>query len=157
MSELEVRIVMLEPMHVASVHGFGESPEEKAWDKLMAWAKTKGLVNDLETHRIFGFNNPDPSPASPNYGYEFWMVVGPEVEPEGKVRIKEFAGGLYAVARCEVGGEPWETIPATWRRLGAWVEDSKYRWASHQWLEEHIGDVDRPEGLVLDLYFPIAK
>ena len=32
MSDLEVRIVKLEPMRVVSFLGFGESPEELAWE-----------------------------------------------------------------------------------------------------------------------------
>ena len=66
MSELDVRIVELEPMRVASFHAFGESPELKASKKLVDWAKPKGLLDAKGTHRIFGFNNPDPSPGSPN-------------------------------------------------------------------------------------------
>jgi AraC family transcriptional regulator len=115
----------------------------------------KGLLDDRETHRIFGFNNPDPSPGSPNYGYEFWIVIGPEVEAEGEVKIKEIPGGLYAVTRCEVRGDAYEIIPGTWKRLAEWCEDSKYRCAFHQWLEEHImGDTSVFD---LDLYLPIAE
>ena len=153
MSELEVRIIKLEPMRMASAHAYSSTPEHDALNKLIAWAKPKGLFDDPEQHRIFGFNNPDPSPGSPNYGYEFWISVGPEVEPEGEVEIKEFAGGLYAVTRCK----GVENIGQTWKQLASWVEDSKYRWAPHQWLEEHISGVDSPEGLVLDLCFPIAE
>ena len=159
MSDLEVKIVKLEPMHVASAHGFGESPEGDAWEKLFAWAKPKGLFDHPEQHRIFGFNNPDPTPGSPNYGYEFWIVVGPDVEPEGAVKVKEFSGGLYAVTRCEVpAGGAYDAIPATWQRLVAWCEDSKYRTATHQWLEEHLTPMDTPlEDFVLDLYAPITE
>ena len=64
MSELDVRIVKLEPMRVASAHALGESPEHDAIEKLIAWAKPKGLLEDPEKHRVFGFNNPDPSPGS---------------------------------------------------------------------------------------------
>ena len=59
MSGLEVRIITLEPMRVASVHAFGASPEEKAFSKLIAWARPRGLTEDPKTHRVFGFNNPD--------------------------------------------------------------------------------------------------
>ena len=153
MGELQVRIVALEPMRVASAHALSASPEEDAYAKLIAWARPKGLTDDLETHRIFGFNNPDPSPGSPNYGYEFWIVVGPEVEPEGEIKVKEFPGGRYAVTRCT----GVESIGPTWKKLNTWLEDSKYEFSHHQWLEEHIGDVDvPPDELVLDLYMPIA-
>ena len=156
MSELEVRIVRLEPKRVASVHAFGESPEHAAWDKLIAWAKAKSLLEEPIEYRIFGFNNPDPSPGSPNYGYEFWITVGPDVEPGGEATIKEFSGGLYAVTRCK--GAP--NIGKTWHQLGTWCENSKYQYASHQWLEEHMAPPavtpHNDEGLVLDLYLPLA-
>ncbi len=155
MSELEVRIVRLEPMRVAAVRGFGASPEHLAWEKMAAWARPKGLLKDVERHRIFGFNNPDPSPGSPNYGYEFWIMVGDEVQPEGEVEIKHFDGGLYAVTRSQ----GVENITPTWKRLVAWLEDSPHKRACHQWLEEHLGPVDTPieeSELILDLYAPIA-
>jgi AraC family transcriptional regulator len=160
MNELEVRIVKLEPMRVASAHAYSEGPEQDALEKLVAWAKPKGLLENPEKHRVFGFNNPDPSPGSPNYGYEFWITidstVGSDAEPEGEIKMKEFPGGLYAVARCEVK-EPWKDIQATWKRLVAWRENSQYQGANHQWLEEHLGPLESSEEFVLDLYLPIAE
>ena len=62
MSELDVRIIKLEPMRVASLYGFGEQPETEAWEKLVAWGEPKGYLDEHKKHRtrIFGFNNPDP-------------------------------------------------------------------------------------------------
>ena len=86
MDQPDFRIVQLEPLRVASAHGFGEGPETLAWDKLTAWARERGLWQDGTSRRFFGFNNPDPSPGSPNYGYETWMTVGSEVELGGRHR-----------------------------------------------------------------------
>jgi DNA gyrase inhibitor GyrI len=81
------------------------------------------------------------------------MAVGPDVEPEGDIRIVEFSGGRYAVTRCE--GLP--TIGDTWKRLAGWLEDSEYTHAHHQWLEEVITPPRTPpDEMVLDLYIPIA-
>jgi DNA gyrase inhibitor GyrI len=164
MSELEVRIVKLEPMRVASVWGFGESPEGEAWGKLEAWARPKGLLDDPEKHAIFGFDNPTHSAGSPNYGYEVWIEVGPDVEPEGETRILNFKGGLYAVTRCEVPKGQYDVIGATWKKLATWREDSKYKCASHQWLEKSIlipqwREKSMLPGIefVMDLYLPIAE
>lgn len=157
MSELDVRIVKLEPMRVASAHAHSASPEQDAMEKLIAWAKPKGLLDDQETHRVFGFNNPDPSPGSPNYGYEFWIMIGPDVEPAGEIKVKEFAGGLYAVTRCEVSGDAYEVIPATWKQLVIWLENSKYRGGTHQWLEECLSPIGGTEEFILDLYMPIVE
>lgn len=154
MSELAVRIVKLAPLRVVSFHGFGPNPEHLGAEKLAAWAGPRGYLADRAHHRIFGFNNPNPSPGSPNYGYEFWMVVGPEVEPTEEAPVLEFGGGLYAVTRCQGG----ENIGATWAALVRWLTGSSYGHAEHQWLEEHLNpafpaaDAD----LLLDLYAPIA-
>ncbi len=154
MTDLAVRIVKLEPLRVASFHGFGPSPERLAAEKLAAWAGPRGYLADRTHHRIFGFNNPSPSAGSPNYGYEFWIVVGPEVEAAPEVPVLDFAGGLYAVTRCQ----GVENIGPTWGRLVQWLSDSRYGHAGHQWLEEHLNPVfpAADEELLLDLYAPIA-
>ena len=153
MSDLEVRIVQLEPMRVASALGFGTSPEPEAWSKILAFAAAKGI--DTEEARFFGFNNPNPSPGSPNYGYEQWITVGPEVEAEGEITIKEIPARRYAVAHCE----GLSTIGEVWRQLVLWFEDSAYRKPSHwcECLEELLTPPGTPyEEYVFDLYLPIA-
>ena len=158
MSKLDVRIVKLEPIHVVSFLGFGPSPEEQAWDQLTAWAGPRGLLEDPERHRLFGFNNPNPSAGSPNYGYEVWIVIGPdEVDDEEDVEVKDFEGGLYAVTKCPVPKENFEVIGETWKKLAAWREDSQYRHGSHQWLEEHLPADSPGIEIVLDLYLPITE
>lgn len=157
MSDLDIRIVTIEPIRVASVWGFGPSPEEIAWQKLQAWAGSKGLLDRPEKHRIFGFNNPNPSAGSPNYGYELWIEVDSETGPDADVRIEGFQGGAYAVSRCEVPAGDYSIIHRTWKQLAIWRESSRFKGASHQWLEEFI-PVELPGiELVLDLHIPIAE
>ncbi len=152
MQTIEVRIVRLEPMRVVTVHGFGPEPETIAWGKLREWAAAQGI--DLGQQRLFGFNNPDPAPGSPNYGYEQWMTVGPEAQASGDAQIKEVPGGLYAVTRC--AGLP--IIGEVWQSLGRWREGSGYAWGGHQWLEECLTpEASAPEDYVFDLYLPIAE
>ena len=159
MSELDVRVVELEPMRVASFHGYGASPENDAAEKLIAWAKPRGFLDTPGEHRIFGFDNPSPSPGSPNYGYEFWITVGSDIKSDD-VEIRDIPGGLYAVARCEVKNNPYEAIPSMWQRLVAWCEaSSSYECAAIQELEEHIEPIPFgiSDNLTLDLYLPIRK
>jgi len=155
MEEINVRIVKLDKMRAASFFGFGQQPEDEAWRKLEEWAKPKGYLDDLEHHRIFGFNNPSPSPVSPNYGYEFLIAVDPDYEADEGVKIIDFPGGLYAVTNTGKIDDPGESIPAAWKKLSQWRENSKYRMGQHQWLEEHPG----PAGgdWSLDLYIPIVE
>jgi len=157
MEQLEVSIVTLPPMRVACINGFGESPEGQALEKMKAWAKLSNLYG--KPYRLFGFNNPDPTPGSPNYGYDVWLTLDSTVEVKGEARLLEFPGGLYAVTRCEVN-KPWEDIPSTWQKMVKWMETSRFHHGRHQWLEEHIGALEVMEAnqpFALDLYLPIEE
>jgi len=155
MRDLEVRMVELPPMRVASFLGFGPEPERLAWDALLPWARGKGLLEDLDAHPLYGFNNPDPSAGSPNYGYETWIRLDPDTEVEEGVKVIDFPGGTYAVTRCPVPKGDFDVIGTTWKRLVAWREDSQYRCGSHQWLEQSLPDSDPNLEFVLDLYLPV--
>jgi DNA gyrase inhibitor GyrI len=157
MTQIKVEIVRLEAMRVASAYGFGVAPEEMAWRKLAQWARPKGFLDDIPSHPIFGFNNPYPIPHNPRYGYEFWMKVGVDVEPEGDIRIGEFMGGMYAATRCEVQGHPENTIPAGWKELSEWCKENDHPFGPHTALERFHSSPDALSDLVLDLYCPIIS
>ncbi len=157
MSEPLVQIVTLKPMRMASAYGFGDSPEEQAWQRISAWAKPKGFLGDKTAHPMYGFNNPNPSPASAHYGYEIWMKVEPGVEPSGDIRIIEFMGGTYATTRCHAQGDPAKNIPAAWKALVGWCKENNHRFGHHQPLESVVSGQDNPAELILDLYCPIVE
>jgi DNA gyrase inhibitor GyrI len=151
----DVAIVDLPAMRVASAYGFGECPEEQAWNAMQAWAQPKGLLDDLQERHLFGFNNPYPTPASPKYGYEMWLEVGPALEPGDGIRILEFFGGRYAVQRCEVHGHPETAIPAGWQSLAEWCRSHDHQLALHPALERFLSLPSETATLVLQLYCPI--
>lgn len=154
MSEIEVRIVKLEPMRMISAYGFGAEPEGQAWEKIEVFANKHGLLPAEKYPSTFGFNNPNPSKGSPNYGYEIWLPVAQDVEPEGDLRIVDFRGGLYAVTTFK----GLENIGDVWMKLVKWAEGSKYQRAHHQWLEELTTPPGTPpEAYVFNIYLPIAE
>jgi DNA gyrase inhibitor GyrI len=150
-----VQIIRLEAMRVASAYGYGNNPEEIAWGKMAAWAQSKGFLADSTGHPIFGFNNPYPMTGMSRYGYEFWMKVGTEVEPEGDIRINEFLGGTYAVTRCEVRGHPETRVPEAWKTLADWCRQRGRSLGPHHALERFLGSPEDLDSLVLDLFCPI--
>ncbi len=163
MKETKVRIINLEPMRVASVRAISETPEHDAWEKMRAWAEPRGLLEDLEKHPVFGFNNPNPSPGRKEYGYEFWIQVGPDVKLGGEVEIKNFEGGLYAVTTCNLKEEiesdffKKEGYLESWKKIVDWVKASQYKVGSSQCLEK-AHDLEASEDeLILDLYCPIEE
>jgi len=149
MENFEVKIVTLEALKAASFYGFGETPEMDAHNAAKAWLEKHGLIKP-NGYRNFGFNNPNPSAGSPNYGYEVWIVPSKGLPEDHGAKEIEFPGGLYAVAYCP----SLDVIGQTWQKLVAWRDSSKYERAPHQWLEELYApwefSTDR-----FDLYLPI--
>ena len=154
---MKAEILRLKPMRVASTYGYGANPEEQAWQKLVQWATPKGLLEDMAAHPIFGFNNPYPTPDNPRYGYEFWIKVSPDIEPEGDVRVGEFLGGIYAVTRCEAQGHPEKNIPSGWQALADWCRNNNHPLGYHHALEKFLTSPGDPSNLVMDLCCPIMS
>lgn len=168
MDNFEVRIEKLEPMRMAVAHGFGESPESEAWGNILAFLKAQGKLADLGSLRFFGYNNPNPSPGSPNYGYDQWVTVEHDTEPTDDVKMLDFPGGSYAVTSFT----GLSKIGDVWGQLVRWHEDSGYKKPPnyYQCLEEitNIGVFISPEGQLdeteqtmekpdFTLYLPIAE
>lgn len=161
MKEFKVEIVELEPMRVASAQVTSTSPEHDAWELMRTWAEPRGLLEDLQEHPVFGFNSPDPTPGQKEYGYEFWIRVDSSCKPEGKVKIKDFDGGLYAVTTCNLKEEMESEFfkengyLESWKKIVDWVNSSKYTFGKHQCLEKAHDPGASEDELILDLYCPI--
>ena len=152
MSDVDVRIEELEPMRVACFRAVSGSPERDVWEKLKSWAEARGYLGNVAQHPIFGFNNPNPSPDRKEYGYEFWIRVPPDTEPDGDVEVKDFPGGLYAVTTHE--GLP---NPAVWMSLWNWVQSSSYGWRQTNELERARDPLAPDDQKVFDLYLPVRE
>jgi len=150
-NEAHIRIVTLKPARVAGCRAVGEHPERDAFNTLLSWAKDQGLAGRSDS-RFFGFDNPGPAKNKTEYGYEVWMTVGPDVRASGKIEIKDFPGGQYAVKQTSL-----PRIGDAWREIVAWCKQSPYAESSRQCLEEHLAlPIDTPpESVLLDLYLPI--
>lgn len=151
MSELDVRIVEMEAQPVVAALGFGTAPELEAWRLIEAFARDHGLDLWSGRHRFFGFNNPDPSPGSPNYGYEQWMTVDATTFADPPYEIKATLPGRYAVTRLRGA----EHIAPTWHGLVAWFEEHGHPLPSRRelCLEELLTPIGEPtETWEFDLY-----
>jgi DNA gyrase inhibitor GyrI len=153
MIDREIRVVSVPPVRVARFQAITPTPEMDAFAMMQAWAGPKGHLEDPAAHPVFGFNNPDSTVENPQHGYEFWVGVGAE-EADEKVAYQDFAGGLYAVSECVLSDDQVDYL-ASWGRLESWVRDQGYVPGTHQWLESSPGNT--PEGMILRLYYPIAK
>ena len=168
MSKNEVRTAKLEAARVVSAYGYGEEPEAKSHAAMREFFEVMGWHGgQLKQHRIFGFNNPDPSEGTGSYGYEHWITVDEEFAlPAGiadGISLKEMPGGLYAT--LESPGIP---SPEKWAVVVHWLNGSEYQYdGSRQWLEEIVlnetglgiltGKAQDLEALKFNLMSPIVS
>ena len=153
-----VRIVKLPAMTVAAYCVVSATPEidcAKVFDPFV-------LGNNLHNKsgfRSFGFNNPDPSEDSAEYGYETWVTITEDFDVPAPFTKKHFTGGLFASTSATLN-----EIGERWTQLYNWCEKSdKYEFdSSLQWLEELTMDYEEfiseqtPDGeKQLDLLMPI--
>lgn len=150
-AQLDVQIQKLDAMRVVCFNGYGANPEHLAWEKLIAFMDKNHMA--FEGRRVFGYNNPEPAPGSPNYGYDVWLTLKEEIKPDEGGSVIDFPGGSYAVTHVK----SVEDIFPTWQKFIAWLESSPYQLGSHQYLEEHLNParVIDANSLQLDLYLPI--
>lgn len=153
MSEEKIKIVTLVPFKAVSFHGFGETPEDLAHQAANQWIKKHNLFEE-DKFRHFGFNNPNPSPGSPNYGYEIWIAPNQEFTPDPQDKLIDFEGGLYATAYCP----KLDVIGQVWQELVNWRDANGYFYATHQWLEQlHTPWQKNRTNYDFTLYLPIKK
>lgn len=144
---------VLESRAAARFHALSASPEMEAFARLETWAKSHDiwvpgkLLEPGPALEVYGYNNPDPSAGSPNYGYEF-LVCGADL-PEAP-DMATLAGGAYLVAPFD-GDDPMR-LPEAWQALAKAGEEAGYRLGSHQWLERHY-----PPEFKVELYLPVRS
>lgn len=141
MSDLDVQLVELEPMHVVAAVGYGADPEYQAWGLILDFARDQQLDPWDSTHRFFGFNNPDPESGSGEYGYEQWMTISRDLQPATPLEVKDVPGGRYA--KLAIHG--LDTIGDSWQYLADWCRSEGHELDSSRdpCLEELLTPVDR--------------
>ncbi len=153
---LEVQIVRLGPMRVASLYTFGTDPVLGAWEKLGAWASPRGLWGKLSEHPVYGFSDSGCLSSDPRFGYEMWIKVNPDIDPGREDRTIDFYGGSYAVVRFDDSRGCYQNTLDVWLKLYDWCQTHHYWTGFHQRLEKFIIPPSKAGNLILDLYYPLS-
>jgi len=156
MNDLEVQMINLEAMHVVVATGYGTDPENEAWSEILEFATDHDLDPWDQTHRFFGFNDPDPEPIDSDYGYEQWMTVSTEVEVVPPLKTRDVDGGRYAMVRIH----GLDTIGDSWRYLADWCKEHGYQIDTDRdpCLEELLTPVEySPTQWDMNLYLAVAN
>ena len=131
------------------------------------FVKENNLCKVKPDLRHFGFNNPNPSPNTPegmpDHGYEIWVTIPEDMAVPEPFTKKFLKGGLYAAHMIKMGNfHEWE-----W--LDEWVNNNdtyEPNWGDpicmDGCLEEHLNYINNVnnegfqlENMQLDLLAPI--
>ena len=139
---MKVDIKKIEPGIFMSFYGYGKQPEEEAMNKMLNWCNEQNISIGDAKNIIYGFNNPNPTQESNEYGYEFWLKVDSNLKPENDFRLIEYHGGEYAITECTGAMNMFNN----WVALYEWCKENNYKLGYHQPLEriiENIADIDK--------------
>ena len=153
---MNVEVKDMPEMNVAYVRAIGPYQEVgKAFERLMAWAGPRGLLQFPET-RVLGVYHDNPEVTDTDKLRADACITVPEgTEVDGDVGNMRVPGGLFAVARFEVAvgefGEAWDQL------MGGWLPESGYQPDDRLCYELcHNNPKDHPEGkYIIDICAPV--
>ena len=161
-----LKITRLEPCKAASFH-FRDSltPEHDVFDLFRQWAEAKGLLPRLRMLPVLGFNNPWGPEGEPR-GYEILCFVDRLGDVDlSDVTVKDFPGGLFAVATIP----GIDVIPEYAQQLRQAIgSHPRYEWnypdgyrhgvdPSPEYEMVYTAHAHKAEDFVLDYFIPIAE
>ncbi len=154
----DVGIKKMDTMYVASSYVISHDPEADVINFMTEWMKNNNI--DIKS-RQFGFDIPVSEEQSQKglRGYEYWVKLKENTDVGEGVKLKKIDGCNYATLRItNPFSNPFEVIPAGWKRLAEWVSSNGYMHNSSKgcrekyWLEEKLEE----NGITyMDLYFPL--
>ncbi len=138
-NRMEIRILYLPPAAVASSRYVGENPEDTARKNLDEFVRSVNLGEIKPDLKVYGFNNPSPSPGNETYGYEFWVTIPEDMAVPEPIEKKYFAGGLYAAHCIKMGDfHEWQPFYQQVSSLELYKVDCREPLGMEGSLEEHL-------------------
>jgi AraC family transcriptional regulator len=154
---MDVRLETLSPMPVAFLRHVGPYEDEaltQTWEKLLSWARPRGLLGPRTLRIGISYDNPHVTPPD-KLRYDACVTTDRPVPPEGEVGVQEIAGGEYAVVTHR---GPYEKLTETYAQLyGDWLPNSGREPADmHGFVILRRGPRDTaPQDLVTDICVPL--
>jgi len=154
---MDVRIETRAPVQVAFLRHVGPYEDEaitRTWEKLLAWARSHGLLGPRTLKIGISYDNPHVTPSD-KLSYDACITTDKPFHPEGEVGTQTISGGEYAVVTHK---GPYEGLTQTYAFLyGDWLPRSGREPADmHGFVVYRKGPADTaPKDLVTDIYVPL--
>jgi AraC family transcriptional regulator len=127
-----------------------------AWDKLMAWAKKKKLIDKDTIYLGVSYDHPESTPPE-KQRYDACITVPKGIKGEGDVLIKQVAGGNYLVF---LHRGPYENLKNTYGHIcRTWAPRAKHKIVYDTALEIYKTPSPKtpPEKLLTEISVQLAE
>ena len=127
-----------------------------AWDKLMAWAKKKKLIDKDTIYLGVAYDHPESTPPE-KQRYDACITVPKGIKGEGDVLIKQITGGNYLVF---LHRGPYENLTKTYDHIyGTWAPKTKRKIVNDSALEIYKTPSPKtpPEKLLTEICVQLAE
>jgi AraC family transcriptional regulator len=156
-TKLKVEIIQREEMRVAFFRHIG--PYDKcgaAWEKLLGWAGSKGLLNDNSVCIGAGYDDPDVTDPD-RIRYDACIEVDKSVPEEEGIGIQTLKGGTYAKM---VHHGSYDALKDIYKSFYvSWLPKNGYVPGDGPGLERYVTDPSKtaPEDNITEIYILVAK
>lgn len=140
-------------MDLAYVSGIGPQNLQAAYEKLIRWARPKGLLH-RETKMITVYHDSFKVTEAEKVRMSAGLLLKEPVKAEGEIALMTIDGGKFIVAGFEIGLNEFEK---SWTALFLWMNENGYKKADRNPFELYHNDFnDHPEKkAIVDFYIPI--
>lgn len=124
-----------------------DKTSEKAWGKIISWAKMNGI--DSGKHRILEFNRGFDETAEV---FQEIMITVPDdfVSDDPEIVIKRFPGGRYMTVMTDM-----QNLMQVWGAMEQWHKHTHTIAGTHQWVEEWLLDDWNFPPKAVKVFYPV--
>lgn len=149
----KIRIKKMPKMNLAYVSSNGPQNLEIAYQNLMKWATTQGLMNK-QTKMLTIYHDSFKVTESSKVRMSACIVLDKTVKTDGEIGLISIEEGKFIVGSFEIRRNEFEK---SWSGLFIWMNENGYKKADNNPFEiYHNNFNEHPEGkAIVDFYIPI--
>ncbi|MEK6154214.1 AraC family transcriptional regulator [Flavobacteriaceae bacterium 3-367] len=150
----KIKIVERPLQHLACITHIGEQGLENTFERLVKWAKPKGLLQNPEAKLARVFHDSFKVTAAEKVRMSACILLDEPMGAEGEIGPAQIEKGKFIMGRFEILPHAFEQA---WSSLFVWMNEEGYRKAAQNPFEIYHNDYrEHPENkFIVDLYIPI--
>ena len=149
-----IEVKQIPELHFASLTHIGVENIDKAFERIIKWAISKGLMQNSETRLARVFHDSFKITDANKVRMSISVLTKEPVLVEGDIHNLSAKAGKYIVGRFEITPQDFEK---SWSGLFIWMHDNGYAKADSTPFEIYQNDMrEHPEGkAIVDFYIPV--